>query len=228
MNYESGVRTIRHYVENPGSAATLKTFIRKAGTLCGMAGPVTYTIVVLLLGSLQPGFSHLTELMSELGETGAPYAVVMNLAGFALTGILLMAFAAAFFLTFSGVRGTTGASLLLALVGILYLGEARFSCDAGCIPVTGPGLLHLEIGELLVISAVLAAFLIAYVQRSAGKAEGYWQYSVTTGVLVLFLIPVMLSRPDLQGLFQRLLVGIILLWWEVLAIWMYRQDRKQP
>jgi hypothetical protein len=208
------------------SAATLVPCIRKAGIICGMAGPLFYALVVLLLGTLQPGYSHVTQLMSELGASGAPHAIVMNLAGFALTGILLIVFASAFYLTFSETRGATAASLLLALVGLFYLGEARFSCDTGCIPVTGNGLLHQELGQLSIIAAILAAFVIAYVLKSTGNEEGCWQYSIVTGVLVALLIPVMVSRPDLQGLFQRLLVGIILLWWEVLAIWMYLLDRK--
>ena len=134
--------------------------IRKYGIMCGIAGPGIYAFIVILLGFLQPGFNHITQFMSELGETGAPYAVIMNLAGFALIGTFLIIFAARFYLEFAGIRGATPSSLLLALTGVLYLGEAYFPCDAGCVPVTGPGLLHLELGQVSVFVAVLAAFVI--------------------------------------------------------------------
>jgi hypothetical membrane protein len=199
----------------------LLQFIRKYGIICGIAGPVIYTFMVIFLGLLQPGFNHITQLMSELGETGAPHAILMNLAGFTLTGILLILFAARFYLEFAGIRGATPASLLLALTGMLYLGEAYFSCDAGCIPVTVAGSLHLLLGQAAVFVAVVAAFVIAYVLKSAGDWQGYWQYSIMTGILVILVIPLIVSRPDIAGLLQRVLVGIILVWWEVLAIRMY-------
>jgi len=93
--------------------------------------------------------------MSELGGTGAPIAILMNLAGFALTGILLIIFAAGFYLEFFGIRGATPASLLLGLTGMLYPCEAYFFCDAGCIPATVSGSLHLILGESAVFVAVL-------------------------------------------------------------------------
>jgi hypothetical protein len=151
----------------------------------------------------------------------------MNLAGFAMTGILLIMFAARFYLEFAGIRGVTPASLLLALTGMLYLGEAYFSCDAGCIPVTVAGSLHLLLGQAAVFVAVVAAFVIAYVLKSAGDWQGYWQYSIMTGILVILVIPLIVSRPDIAGLLQRVLVGIILVWWEVLAIRMYLVNRDR-
>ena len=41
------------------------------------------------------------------------------------------------------------------------------------------------------------------------------------------LIPFLVSQPDITGLLQRVLVGFILLWWEVLAIKMYLLNRKR-
>ncbi len=218
-------------VEKPGNfmndKSVLIQIIRKYGIMCGIAGPVIYAFMVILLGFLQPGFSHITQLMSELGETGAPYAGIMNLAGFALTGTFLIIFAARFYLEFAGIRGVTPSSLLLALTGVLYLGEAYFPCDAGCVPVTGPGFLHLELGQVAVFVAVLAAFVIAYVLKSSKDWQGFWQYSVMTGILVLILIPFLVSQPGITGLLQRVLVGFILVWWEVLAIKMYLINRKR-
>ena len=51
---------------------------------CGICGPVLYALVVLILGALTPGYSQAAQLMSELGESGAPYALAMNIGGFLL------------------------------------------------------------------------------------------------------------------------------------------------
>jgi hypothetical protein len=45
-------------------------------------------------------------------------------------------------------------------------------------------------------------------------------------MLVLLLIPFVVSRQDISGLLQRILVGVILVWWEVLAIRMYVLNKR--
>jgi hypothetical membrane protein len=197
--------------------------LKKFCALCGVAGPILYTLAVFSLGAIQPGYNHSTQLMSELGEVGAPHAVVMNLFGFALTGILILVFAWGFFLELRKIQGIVPATSLLALTGILYLAESYFRCDAGCIPpATFSGFLHLLLGEISVAAMVVASFTIAFVLKKEGHWQGYWQYSVLTGAAVLLLMPFMPAMHETAGLFQRVLVGIILLWWELLAIRLYR------
>ena len=66
---------------------------KKLLALCGIAGPIIFALVVLILASLTPGYSHVADYMSELGATGAPYALFMNTLGFFLLGIMMIAFA---------------------------------------------------------------------------------------------------------------------------------------
>ena len=42
--------------------------------VCGITGPVIYAVVVIILGLLRLGYNHVTQIMSELGEVGAPNA----------------------------------------------------------------------------------------------------------------------------------------------------------
>jgi len=191
--------------------------IRTAGIAAGMAAPVLYVTVVLVLGYLTPGYNPITQLMSELGETGAPYAIVMNLAGIGLSGLLLVLFAAAFALGFAGLRGTNAASALLGMAGLLEIGQAYFTCDAGCRGTSLPAMLHLLIGEVAIFLTIAGCFAVAYVLRAAGWRR-LSQYSTATGILVIVLIPVLIFLPSVEGLVQRLIVGCILLWWEILAI----------
>lgn len=62
--------------------------------LCGAVGPFIYASVVGVLGALYPGYSHMDQTMSELGAANAPHALVMNMAGLGLLGLMIMAFAA--------------------------------------------------------------------------------------------------------------------------------------
>jgi hypothetical protein len=194
---------------------------RKSGILCGIAGPPVYIMVVAILGFIIPGYDHATQLMSVLGETWGPYALVMNLAGFVLIGFSIIMFAGAFYFQFRTVRAAVPATALLLAAGLCYLGEAYFHCDPGCVPVTSAGLIHLQIGGLLVVIMVIAIFVIAWVLKSEGHWHGYWQYSVLTGTGIILFLPVLISAQDIPGLTQRFIVGIIFLWWEILAVAMY-------
>ncbi len=65
--------------------------------LCaGIAGPVLFFSTVLIVASLRPGYSHVNQFMSELGETGGQFAWAMNYLGFMLSATLILIFVLAF------------------------------------------------------------------------------------------------------------------------------------
>jgi hypothetical membrane protein len=82
-------------------AASIKDRSRphKDLAIYGIIAPLTLFGAEFTAALFFPGYNHLTQLMSELGETGAPYAsfVIANFVGMALTGILLILFAIGFF-----------------------------------------------------------------------------------------------------------------------------------
>jgi hypothetical membrane protein len=167
---------------------------------------------------ITPGYDPVTQLISELGESGAPYAGVMNLLGFGVTGVLLMAFAPGLFMALGKNRVAAAGCGFVAIAGILFLAMAFISCDRGCIPVTPEGGFHLILGLFAAIAAVAASVLLAWPMRNSGRWGRIWQYSILTGILILIVLPLFISFGDLAGLLQRVLVGIIFLWLEVLAI----------
>ena len=59
--------------------------------VCGIIGPILFTIVLITLGFLQPGYNHITQYMSELGAVNAPYANIKN-TGLFIIGILIVFF----------------------------------------------------------------------------------------------------------------------------------------
>lgn len=60
-------------------------------SLGGVAGPVLFTSVTLVCASLRPGYGHISQFISELGASGTPHALLMNLAGFIPSGLMLAA-----------------------------------------------------------------------------------------------------------------------------------------
>jgi hypothetical membrane protein len=200
----------------PGHGTSLP--LRTVSAACGMAAPLLFFLTAGILGMVTPGYDPVTQLISELGESGAPFAGVMNLLGFGVTGILILAFVPGPYAALGKKRVVAAGCGFIALAGALFVGMAFISCDRGCIPVTSEGGLHLILGLVAAIAAVAASFILAWPMRNSGRWEGIWQYSILTGILVLLLLPVFIAAGEFAGLLQRALVGIIFLWLEVIAI----------
>jgi hypothetical membrane protein len=194
-----------------------QTSLCRISALAGMAAPVVLAVVAGTLGAVQTGYNPVTQLISELGETGATYAGIMHV-GFWLTGLLLVLFSYSVYTLTGRSRAGAIGSWLVVLAGISFIAMGFFSCDAGCLPLTPSGQIHLQLGLLASVAAVAAAFLLGYSMRRTGTWNWYWQYSVITGALVLLILPVFVFAGNSHGLLQRVMIGIIFLWIEVLAI----------
>ena len=58
--------------------------------LGGLVGPLCFLFAVLVGASLRPDYDHTIEVMSALGATGSPNAILMNGVGFMPAGIMLI------------------------------------------------------------------------------------------------------------------------------------------
>lgn len=202
---------------------------RKPGTdrvqvvlaLCGLAGPLLYASVVIILGFLRPGYDHFTQVISELGEVGAPNAIVMNIFGFVLPSLLIFAFAIGLYRGTRDGRGPIVASALLAVGALGFIGAALAPCSPGCDPATSTS--HFQAGAIGIL-LVLAPFAFWLTLRRDSRWEGYGTYSLVTGVLVIVLYIVNFSglTQPWNGLGQRLATGILFLWIVLMAIHLLR------
>src|ERR1043165_6282010 len=104
----------------------------KLGVLCGIFAPVLWASSIALCGSLRPGYSHLTQYISELGERGSSTELLMRYAGFLPTGAMHVLFAGALYSAFKGSRSAALGALLLALNGLARAAAGMFPCEPGC------------------------------------------------------------------------------------------------
>lgn len=96
---------------------------------CGIALPTA-------LGALWADYYPARSFLSELGATGAPYATVMNMAGFLPVGVL-WALAAVLLYVRSPKSALLAAGVFLLFGNaVSYIGASVFPCDAGC-PLEG-------------------------------------------------------------------------------------------
>ena len=195
--------------------------VLRALALCGMAGPVIFTAVITVLSLRRPGYDQVSQLLSELGEIGAPDAGLMNLFGFAVFGVLLIAFAAGLHRVFGRERGGLTGPVLVGTAGLAFIAEGYFRCDQGCVPVTPAGSLHLLLGIVPLVAMVPALIILSLPMRRDPLWKGYWLYSLVTAVLAVIATSFFIGNAGIGGLSQRIIIGLFLLWEEVIAIRMF-------
>ena len=201
---------------------------RKVYFVCGMLFPVMYIIMTILGGALRPGYSHISDTVSELFAPGAPNKQLLDIlhVAHALLGIL-WGIGVWQFVRGSGhstPAGMIGAGMIIA-VGVVTVATATiFPQDAWGTPLTFPGQMHkiLVLGVLLPFS-ILSTLLIGFWLKRAGIFPGFGTYSfITVGVVVLLgaFSGATMGTP-LMGLAERLAVLAGFQWTFVLALKMF-------
>jgi hypothetical membrane protein len=188
--------------------------------ICGIIGPIFFTIVLIILGFLHPEYNHITQYISELGAVDAPYALIMNTLGFTLLGILIIAFAFALEYGVKNENGLKIGPILVAISGISFGLCGIFICDSGCIPISTIGFIHGYTCFIALYALILAPFFMFYRLASDDRWKNYHIYSLTIAVIALFMT--ILSKlhvfDNSIGLLQRLSYIIPFFWLEIMSI----------
>ena len=191
--------------------------------ITGLLAPLVFILAALAASARQPGYDHLKDFVSELGATGAPAAGIMNFGGFLVYGLLMMAFAWA---VHRGIRTDAGGWLgptVLALYGLAYVGVALAPCDPGC-QAAAPSLhhrLHLLLGELVLLTAVLSPFTL-YARMVSDPG---WRSLATLTLLLPGIAWVVLQASGLGvagAVRQRLWLLLLFIWIELVALHLLR------
>jgi len=194
--------------------------IVRYSAIAGIVGPVVYTITWLILGFLEPTYSHSRDPISNLSAVGVSYAPVMTIIIFVFA-ILIIVFA------FGLHRGLTpgfwGGTVALVIAGVGYVGIALAPlnlADPG-----DPNVPHMVSATATVFAMMLAPVLTLPRLRRDPGWRNLSGYSIATTV-VDFAFMVMASLPTFEswaGLMQRLVLAVFLVWMVVIAIRLYAQ-----
>ncbi|WP_156163855.1 DUF998 domain-containing protein [Demequina maris] len=194
------------------------------GTMRGLATvaavvPPAFVALTLALGVAWDGYDPVRDTQSELGAVGSPVRWAMNLGGFAVLGLGILAFAAAYGKAFAGAAATV-AVVLLAAAGVGMVVVAFLPCDAGCVDVTATGRLHGWFSAPGAIGLPAAAMLTARVVAVDGRLGPRWPgWSFGIGLASLASGPVIAADllPEAGGALQRLGMWLALGWMSAFA-----------
>lgn len=173
-----------------------------------IAASVLWAIGIVIAGARRPGYSHVRNTVSELGEMGAPGARVISLALFVPVGLTCLAIAVA-------VAGqpssspdlASGVSVIAASIGIGYVGASLIPCDPGS-PLRGSPrqTVHNLIGTVQYVGVACGLWLAGRSPSATLRDAGLISVFLA-GACFVGLAYVMLSVPQtmrVRGLLQRI------------------------
>jgi len=192
--------------------------------LSGAIGSVTFALAILILGAMFPGYDHVRDYISELGAVDSPVKDLMNIFGFFLVGLFMIAFAIGLYRTIgTNWSGKTG-SILILISGILFSSIAFFPCDPGCFNESETGDLHnLTSDSALPLGGIGFIFILFSL-----KSDRSWGKYLPLIVLLIILAFVLgLTYPELDatvygGLVQRLAIGIPFSFMLISSLYLYK------
>lgn len=200
--------------------------------LSGILAPALFTTAVIVCSGLRPQYSHLTQFMSELGESGGIHAGLMNYGGFIPTGLLLVAFSGSLHYSFRHDLFSLFGAELIGIFGAGVMAAGIFSCDSGCPleDVSAEAVSHNVASVFAFLAGIYAPLIWGFHFRKLEAWRPFSTYSfLSTAVAVVFSVAMVASVESrfLTGLWQRICLGSIFQWCAVVGRRVYRNSGER-
>jgi hypothetical membrane protein len=195
------------------------TYRAKGLALFALAGVAVYVAIDVLLAFLRPGYSLLYNAESDYGR--GPWYWVMDL-NFLLRCALSLAIAAALYRV-ALLDGRTRCGLALLATWAICSGLlAFFADDPEGTPQTGSGVVHVVLAIIAFTCVTIGAILVS----ASLMSDPAWQpaarallaISVAGAVVYLLLGSASKHHHAPGGLYERIFLGLELLWVVVAAV----------
>jgi hypothetical membrane protein len=196
--------------------------------LAGIAAPVLFTFMVVVESLLRPGYSQVSDEVSDLGV--GPHAVLQN-ANFIVCGLLCIIFALGLSASLSlGVRRAArraGLAVEIFGVGIVLAGVSLLLSGASLggsltIPEIPAYYAHTVASFIAFFAIIAAQFLTWRAAKRGDRAlwERYEVYSLLSGLLSVILLALFVATlfGPYQGLAERTFIAVPLIWIEVTGL----------
>lgn len=198
--------------------------VQRIGLACGVIAPVWWALMIVYCASQFPGYSHLTDFISELAAKRSPTELLMRDAGFLATGGLYLVFAATLAWHFRSDRLAWLAAFLLALSGLARIGAGLNQCEPGCVSdaISAAQDWHYRYAATGYWLTMCAAIVWGFVANRDPRLRHLLALGIGTATWCAVSLVMMELHADWQGLFQRLASGILSVWVLLLALSVWR------
>jgi hypothetical membrane protein len=199
----------------------------------GILAPVAYILTVFVGGVVTPGYSHVSQYVSELIQTGAPNKAILDPL-FTLYNILVILFGIGLFQYVRGVQkherklvGTLGA-ITLAIEGLAGFLTLFFPQDPIGSQVTTTGTMHIILASVSSLTTMLSMLLLGMWFKTTPALRGISLYSFVFLAVVFvsggFAARTIANPSPFNGLIERVTIGGFLLWLLVIGWRLYFSD----
>jgi hypothetical membrane protein len=218
-------------VINRGVRMSIKAFV-----VCGILAPILYVAAVIGGGLMWPGYSHVTNYISDLIGSGAPHKWLLDPA-FGIYNIFCFAFGLGAFLVARAALenkrrmvGLLGATFLV-LTGVLGFTLLFFPEDPVGAHLTSRGITHIVLAGISSLTTMVSMLLLAFWFRGEPSTRGMGIYSfISVGFVFVtggFTGAMGVSHNPLVGLMERLTIGGFMQWLLVVSVSMLAAPRAE-
>jgi hypothetical protein len=205
--------------------------LRSVPALCGIVGPLILVFGDLTASFLTADYSMIRDTISSLALTPTGW---LQTIGFLIMGLLIELFVIGLLFSIRGTRGFhTGIALIASLgFGLLLIGA--FPTDPAGAPHSVEGTIHTVTAYAMSLVFPAGIMLLAPSLRGDPNWRNLFVYTLVAAGLALaltvglFLLPAPMSW---FGLYERIIVGNVIVWTEVMAIHLLRlslRHQTQP
>jgi hypothetical protein len=157
--------------------------------LCGVIAPIFFILIALLGGALRPGYSHMSETVSELFAPGSPnkllldilhsiFALLLIFFGFGILGYVRQH-------KHTNTQGRTGAWLYIAMGFVSLASAVYFPIDAWGSPPTSRGQIHMILHGIISLLTLTSMLFIGSWFYHAEQARNFRTHSYITVAMAL-------------------------------------------
>ena len=185
----------------------------------GILGATLFILSAILGGLQLPGYSHISQLISESYAIGTPYGLQIRYLGFLPSGIFIAAFAFYAVKTLPKLAFTKLAFLGLGIFyGIATLIVSLFPCDKGCnkelVDPSLSQLIHNLTGLLTYNVVPVCLLILGIVARKLVDGKYISYLGIFLGLTAIIFVGILSAdlHSKVAGLYQRIIEGSILFW----------------
>lgn len=194
--------------------------------LAGIAAMPWIFFWMIFLDLLRPRYSYLHKAVSELGALGAPHGVWMDVCGFGITGLLLLAFAVGYRAI---LKERAHGWILLLVTALLFVGTATpltMTLGANPNPDLSTTLTRTHLFFAVSAPVVWLLGLLSIIFRRAPKPLKWLSMGILVAIGCLFLAVALGAFSSSPGLVQRIIFGLFFSWYMLAAAFLLRMEQS--
>jgi len=206
-----------------------KAYLSRILSFCGILAPPVMIIFILVAGHFAPGYNHITDTVSKLNDQASQSPELMT-AGFISYGVLIICFSYALYL---GLRHGIKAHIawfMLMLYGVCMIlaGIYQDSPGGSNAPLNLEGIVHNAAIITSCISILIGMWMFAGSVYKKPSWFGFTWFTIAASFLglILSITFAVQSQVLASGLLQRSFYLVLLIWIEVVSIWLFRLSFK--